>query len=135
MKMMTNLIAFTATALLLAGSAMAQDLMFAKVPFGFNFGGVTFPAGDYRVDSSHGRLSGVILVQNRSTRQAAVSIGVPNEVSRFAAYDKPHLLFRCGDSGCVLNQVQTPYEQYGYPVKSSPNQHIASVPLTSTKAD
>ena len=68
MKMMTNLIAFTATALLLCGSAMAEDLMFAKVPFDFKFGGVNLPAGDYRVDSSHGRLSGVILVQNRSTR-------------------------------------------------------------------
>ena len=135
MKTMTNLIAFAATALLLGGSAMAEDLMFAKVPFDFQFGGVNLPAGQYRVDSSHGRLSGLILVQNQQTRQAAVSIGIPNEISRVAQYEKPHLLFRCGESGCVLNQVQTPYEQYAYRVKSSPNQRIASVPLTSAKAD
>ena len=135
MKILTNLIAFTATALLLGGSAMAEDLMYAKVPFDFQFGGVNLPAGEYRVDSSHGRLSGLILVQNRYTREAAVSIGVPNEISRVPEYDKPHLLFRCGESGCKLNQVQTAYEQYAYPVKSSPNQHIASIPLTSAKAD
>jgi hypothetical protein len=135
MKTMTNLIAFAATALIFGGSAMAEDLMTAKVPFDFQFGGVNLPAGQYRVDSSHGRLSGLILVQNQHTRQAAVSIGVPNQVSRVADYDKPRLLFRCGETGCVLNKVQTPFEQYAYPVKSGPNQHIASVPLTSVKAD
>ena len=135
MRTMTKLFAFTATALLLGGSAMAQDLMYAKVPFDFQFAGVNLPAGQYRVDSSHGRLTGLILVQNQETRQAAVSIGVPNEISRVADYARPHLLFRCGKSGCVLNQVQTPFEQYGYPVKPTPDQHIASVPLTSVKAD
>jgi hypothetical protein len=135
MKTMTNLIAFAATALLFGGSAMAEDLMYAKVPFDFQFGGTNLPAGEYRVDSSHGRLSGLILVQNQYTRQAAVSIGVPNAISRVPDFDKPHLLFRCAESGCVLNQVQTAYEQYGYPVKSRPNQRIASVALTSVKAD
>jgi hypothetical protein len=135
MKTLTNLIAFSATAILLCGSAMAEDLMTAKVPFDFRFGGVNFSAGEYRVDSSHGRLSGLILVQNQHTRQAAVSIGVPNEISRVADYDAPRLVFRCNDSGCVLNQVRTPAEQYTYPVKADKYQHIASVPLTSAKAD
>ncbi len=134
MRMMTNLIAFTGTALLLCGSAMAEDLAFANVPFDFQFGGVTMPAGKYRVDTSHGRLSGVILVQNQETRKAAVSIGVPNAISRLSEYDKPRLLFGCSESGCVLTQVRTPFEQYAYPVKSAPNQHVASVPLT-VKAD
>jgi hypothetical protein len=134
MKMMTNLIAFTATAMLLCGAARAEDLMFAKIPFDFQFAGVTMPAGAYRVDTSHSRINGLILVQNQETRKAAVSIGIPNGISRVADYDKPHLLFRCSESGCVLNQVQTPFEQYAYPVKSGPNQHVASVALT-VKAD
>lgn len=135
MKTLKNLFAFTAAALLLGGSAMAQDLMYAKVPFDFQFAGVNLPAGQYRVDSSHGRLTGLILVQNQETRKAALSVGVPNQINRVAEYGRPHLLFRCGQSGCILNQVQTPYEQYAYPVKSGPNQHVASVPLTSVKAD
>lgn len=135
MKTFTNLIAFSATALMLCGSAMAADLMTAQVPFDFQFGGVNLPAGQYRIDTSHGRLSGVILVQNRETRQAAVSIAIPNAISRVGDYDRPRLMFRCGESGCVLNQVRTGLEQYAYPVKPGANQHIAYVPLTSAKAD
>jgi hypothetical protein len=134
MKMMTNLIAFTATALLLCGTAMAQDLMFAKIPFDFQVAGVTMPAGAYRVNTSHSRINGLILVQNQETRKAAASIAIPNEISRVPDYDKPRLLFRCSESGCVLKQVRTPFEEYAYPVKSGPNQHLASVALT-VKAD
>ena len=116
-------------------ASSAAPLIPTKVPFDFQFAGVNLPAGQYRVDSSHGRLTGLILVQNQETRKAALSVGVPNQISRDAEYGRPHLLFRCGQSGCLLNQVRTPYEQYAYPVKSGPNQHVASVPLTSVKAD
>ena len=133
MKMMTNLITFTATALLMGSSAMAQNLTFANVPFDFQFGGVTLPAGAYRVDTSRASVNGLILIRNQETRKGALSIAIPGDVRR-ADYNKPRLLFRCSESGCILNEVRTPYDEYVYPVKSSHKQHLASVALT-TKAD
>jgi hypothetical protein len=133
MKMMTNLITFTATALLMGGSAMAQNLTFANVPFDFQFGGVTLPAGAYRVDTSRASVNGLILIRNQETRKGALSIAIPGDIRR-DDYNKPRLLFRCSASGCILNEVRTPYDEYVYPVKSSGKQHLASVALT-TKAD
>ena len=63
----------------------------------------------------------------------ALSIAIPGDVRR-EDYNKPRLLFRCSESGCILNEVRTPYDEYVYPVKSSHKQHLASVALT-TKAD
>jgi len=133
MKMMTNLITFTATALLMGGSAMAQDLTFAKVPFDFQFGGATLPAGTYRVDTSRARVNGLILIRNQETSKAALSVAIPGDV-RHDDYNKPRLLFRCSQSVCMLKEVRTPYDEYVYPLKSSGKQHLASVALT-TRAD
>lgn len=112
---------------------MAQNLTFAKVPFDFQFGGVTLPAGAYSVDTPRARVNGLILIRNQGTSKAGARVAIPGDV-RGDDYNKPRLPFRCGESGCALNEVRTPCDEYVYPVKSSGKQHLASVDLTA-KAD
>lgn len=131
-----NLIQTAAAAILMTGAAMAQSPMTANVPFNFQFGGVNLPAGEYRVNTSRALETGIVLIQNDSTKQAVARIGVAGS-PREANYS-PKLVFRCGDGGCVLSQVWSPESESQFSVpKSLKAQYSASIALTpsSSKAD
>lgn len=134
MKKTTNFLFFAAAAMLLSSAAMAQTVLTAKIPFEFQFGATTLPAGNYKIDASRALVTGLVLVQNSSTKDAAVRIGVHNETP--GPEVRPRLVFRCGQSGCVLNQVWVPSAEYVYPApKGDRSQYTASIPLNAVKAD
>ena len=130
----TNFLFCAAAAMVLSSAAMAQNVMTATIPFDFQFGGTTLPAGQYRVDTSRATLNGVVLVQNASTREAVMRIGIHNSTP--AQEVRPRLVFRCGEAGCALNQIWVPSAEYIYSLpKADASQYRASIPLTTVKAD
>jgi len=137
MKNITNRFMLCAAgALLMSGAAWAQNLMTADVPFAFQFGGVSLPAGHYKIDDlrSPGSIK-VVTIQNNETKKASMSIGIPESAGR-TTVGNPRLVFRCGDSGCALQQVWLPDAAYSYSVpKATGHQYSASIALTRVQAD
>lgn len=130
-----NLMMTAAAAVVMTGAAMAQSSMTASVPFGFQFGGASLPAGEYRVDMSKTAVSGVVIIQNAETKQVVGRVGIPGSPSHSSDY-RPRLVFRCGDAGCVLNQVwnASSAAQFSLPKGAKP-QYSASILLVPSKAE
>ena len=127
-----------AGAMLLGASAFGQNVMTANIPFAFHAYGATMPAGTYRVAAAtdHGGTA-VIQLRDTEANKSALAVGTPMDF-KSVPDQAPHLVFHCKDSGgCDLRQVCLPYASYGYPsrVKDRANDRVASIPLTTTKAD
>ncbi|HKE26173.1 MAG TPA: hypothetical protein VKB88_27640 [Bryobacteraceae bacterium] len=125
-----------AGAVLLSASAFAQSNMTANIPFAFHANKVNMPAGSYRVDAdtTHGGTP-VIVLRSQADQNKAIALGTP--LGSPADSKGPRLVFHCSESGCDLRQVWTPEVGYGYPsnAKEHAGDRVASIPLTSLKAD
>jgi len=138
MKTIANRILHCAAgALLLGASAFGQNILTANIPFAFHANGATMPAGSYRIDTliDHGGM-GVIRLRDAEAKKTASAIGTPMDF-KAKPDSAPHLVFHCKDNDCNLRQVWMPYAAYGYPshAKDSAGDRVASIPLTTTKAD
>ncbi len=72
-KMLLSMATLSAMALMAVAPAFAQDTVDAKIPFAFNVGSKSLPAGDYQVR----RLGNSIMaVQNADTHEAAVALSM-----------------------------------------------------------
>jgi hypothetical protein len=82
--------------------AFAQDRVEAKIPFAFNVGSKSLPAGDYEVRKA---LGNALAIQNSATQQAAIALTMaapPKEISSEAVL----VFHRYGDR-CFLSEVRT----------------------------
>ena len=89
--------------LLAGGSALAQNMIRADVPFNFTVNNAKLPAGEYTV-SSVGIDGRTLLIQSKDLQ--SVKVIVPNraETSRPASQTK--LVFHCyGNDQCFLYQL------------------------------
>jgi hypothetical protein len=135
MKKVMIVIVTASAALLMSGAAMAQSLMTAEIPFEFQFAGEKLPAGQYHVDTSNAARTGAVLIRHDETHKTAVSLGIHG--GRDAVTEnRPHLVFRCAGSGCVLHQVWTPLSEYIYSVpKAEKGQYSASIPMSAARGE
>lgn len=70
-----------------AVAASSSNLMTAKIPFAFNIGGQTLPAGTYTV--SHTATPGVVIFRNEQTAQ---SVGLITNLSQGATVSEKAML-------------------------------------------
>ena len=124
-----------AGAALLTASAFAQSNMTADIPFAFHANGVAMPAGTYRLNTTS-TPSGSTLVVLRSDATKPV-IAVTGSLGSPSANRGARIVFRCTGNGCDLRQVWTNDAGYSYPghAKDSNDDRLASIPLTTVKAD
>jgi hypothetical protein len=125
-----------AGAVLLSASAFAQSDMTANIPFAFHAGNVNLPAGSYRVDANVTHSGApVILLRSQTDQSKAIALG--SSLGSPSGNKGARLVFRCGEGGCDLRQVWTPDAGYDYPshAKDHTDDRLASIPLTSLKAD
>jgi hypothetical protein len=87
--------------------AQAQSRITVKVPFNFVISDRTFPAGQYSVSSSRGRLT----VQDSTGKP--VFIGMANAVSGRRVGETGQIVFHCYDEHCFLSEFWTPTQEYG----------------------
>lgn len=103
--MKTMLAMAAATVTMMAGSAMAQEMV-AKIPFGFEARSVKLDAGEYRVIrvAEHGGAK-MYQMQNQETGRSIMMLANPAEKK---GVNKPELTFECageGTSNCRLAGV------------------------------
>lgn len=128
----TTLVLFAASMLPLAASA--QTYLTANVPFTFESGKVTMPAGQYDVTvRGYNGAATMVQIRNASTRQTAISLMMTDTVGPYPRADTPKMTFACSERGCSLREIWT--GQAG--IKRLPNhnkdagpQQIASVAMT-----
>jgi hypothetical protein len=91
-----------AMAVATAGAAWAGDSLKATIPFAFNAGGTTLPAGEYKIGPHDLRFEGVIQVRNEATGEMVL---VRSSAPVISERKDSRLVFRCGAAGCALKQV------------------------------
>jgi hypothetical protein len=103
MKVLVKLALAGAMALAPLTSAIAQEKVKATVPFAFNVGSKTLPAGEYEIRSV---FSDAVAVQNIAARDNALAItmtGVPSE-----SLEKASLTFRRYGQSYFLARISSP---------------------------
>jgi|SRR5579872_3161881 len=85
----------------------AQTNMTAKIPFDFQVGSSTMPAGEYRIDYSNR----VLTVRSNVGNHAAIALAQPK--SRLNAPQTEVLEFRCYGSSCFFAAIWTPNSYVG----------------------
>jgi hypothetical protein len=101
-KGIATIIIAGATLLCLGGTARAQDLE-VMVPFAFQVGGVTLPAGHYEVERDAN--TGVVVLRgDRNTRGAAFVFTLPAD-GRDPAGNTPALTFSRYEAGYRLSGI------------------------------
>jgi hypothetical protein len=101
-KTLLSLATLSAMALIAVAPAFAQDRVEAKIPFAFNVGSKSLPAGDYEVRKA---LGNALAIQNSATRDAAMALTMaapPKEISSEAV-----LVFHKYGNRCFLSEVRT----------------------------
>jgi len=101
-KTLLSLGVLSAMALMAVAPAFGQDRVEAKIPFAFNVGSKSLPAGDYEVRRI---LSNTLAIQNVATQQAAVALTAmapPRKMSSEAV-----LVFHKYGNSCFLSAVRT----------------------------
>jgi hypothetical protein len=101
-KTLLALAVLSAMALVAVAPAFAQDRVEAKIPFAFNVGSKSLPAGDYEVRRL---MAKTLAIQNEATQQAAIvltMVAPPNDISSEAV-----LVFHKYGDRCFLSEVQT----------------------------
>jgi hypothetical protein len=96
---------------LLAASAStpahAQSKITVRLPFEFSISDRSFPAGEYAVSSSRGRVT----LQDSTGK--AVVVALSNSISGRHVSDTGQVVFRCYDNRCFLSEFWTPTRQDG----------------------
>lgn len=92
----------SAMALMAVAPAFAQERVEATIPFAFNVGSKTLPAGDYEVRRVFAK---TLVIQNKATQQAAIALTMvapPKQMPSEAVL----VFHKYGDSH-FLSEVQT----------------------------
>ena len=109
MKRTTTYMATAAAALIMtAGTASAQSLMKAEVPFAFSVGNKVVEPGTYRIGFVSRMTSNVILrVDNVDTKSTHMMLPQASSgpSAKWLAGGAPRLAFDCSTGACVLKQV------------------------------
>ncbi|HEY6290389.1 MAG TPA: hypothetical protein VI455_02360 [Terriglobia bacterium] len=101
-KRLLTLVLSGAMALMAGAPALAQDSMLMSIPFAFNVGTKSLPAGDYDVRQL---AANTVVLQNASTRDAAFAITMtapPEEISAPAV-----LVFNQYGDSYFLSEIKT----------------------------
>jgi hypothetical protein len=101
-KTLLSLGMLSAMALITVPPAFAQDRVEAKIPFAFNVGQASLPAGDYQVWKVFGN---TLAIQDSATHKAAMALTVaapPKKISSEAV-----LVFHKYGDRCFLSEVRT----------------------------
>jgi hypothetical protein len=132
MKSITNrLFVFAATAVFFGATAFGQTTLRADVPFAFHVTGGGVDAGNYVIQLQNG----VVSVHNNDSHRSALALTFQLPAKPGEAI-QPRLVFRCGDTGCVLSEVWTLDGGYGIPqAKPGAHEYLASIPLTVQKGN
>jgi hypothetical protein len=85
---------------LFVGSARAQEVVIAKVPFPFVVRGNEFPAGRYQLTDD----SGILTIRGMDTGSGSFALTQPAD-GRDPVGDQPALVFNRYENGYVLSQV------------------------------
>ena len=102
-RMLLSMGMLSAMALMTVAPTFAQDRVEAKIPFAFNVGSKSLPAGDYEVRRV--LENGTLAIQNADTQQAAIALTTaasPREISSEAV-----LVFHKYGDRCFLSEVRT----------------------------
>ena len=133
MKRTTTFMATAAAALIMtAGTASAQSLMKAEVPFAFSVGNKVVEPGTYRIGFASRMTSNVILrVDNVDTKSTHMMLPQASSgpSAKWLAGGAPRLAFDCSTGACALKQV---WFGDGYPAYqlNSPKAHGGEMRLT-----
>lgn len=101
-KGITTIIIAGATLLCFGGTARAQDLAIS-VPFAFQVGGVTLPAGHYEVERD--ATSGIVLLRGDRKTPGAVFVSTLPADGHDPAGNKPALTFSRYEAGYRLSGI------------------------------
>lgn len=80
----------------------STEVLRVHVPFSFQVGQSTLPAGDYIIEKDG--LSGIITLQNRVARSSVAVLSVDGGTS--LSGKQPHLIFQRVNGATVLTQIQ-----------------------------
>ncbi len=109
MKRTTIYMATAAAALIMtAGTASAQSLLKAEVPFAFNVGNKVTEPGTYRIGIVSQATGNVILrVDNAGTKSTYMMLPQASSgpAAKWLASGAPRLAFDCSTGACVLKQI------------------------------
>jgi hypothetical protein len=111
--------------------AMANENIVVHVPFAFNVGDKTLPAGDYRVNALNSAESQVVEVRSTDGRYAALALTV--EGSPGARGTQPEVVFDKYGTKEFLHAVRLP-EEMGAVLEPSAAEREAARELTAPKA-
>jgi len=100
-KMLLTLAMLGAVALVAVAPAFAQDRVEATIPFAFNVGSTTLPAGHYEVRPA---LANSLVIQNGATNQAAMALTTTDSPKKIQG-DAVLVFHKYGDT-CFLSAIQ-----------------------------
>ncbi|HYW42435.1 MAG TPA: hypothetical protein VE959_06235 [Bryobacteraceae bacterium] len=134
-----NLIVGAAALVVAAGAASAESLK-ADIPFAFQVGGKTMPAGTYLVSNIAVSSTGVLRFTDKGGGSAVVMPRNKHDARKEWKLDgSPRLAFECGASGCALIEAWdgTGNPAYGMsrPKTVDMETHIAVVLMRPDKGD
>jgi len=133
MKSLNGKLAAMAAMLAIATTAASAQTVALKasIPFAFNVGKQTMPAGDYRIPMNAAHYMVISNVGEHTTRIAGANALVTNPT------EQPRLVFECRASHCALRQVHAGGGWgYEFPAKwSGPDAkelaRVVTVPVSS----
>ena len=133
MKRTTTYMATAAAALIMtAGTASAQSLMKAEVPFAFSVGNKVVEPGTYRIGIVSPMTSNVILrVDNVDTKSTHMMLPQASSgpSAKWLAGGAPRLAFDCSTGACALKQIWFGESHPAYQL-SGPKTHGGEMRLT-----
>lgn len=133
MKRTITYMATAAAALIMtAGTASAQSLLTAEVPFAFNVGNKVVEPGTYRIGIvSHATGNVILRVDNAGTKSTQMMLPQASSgpSAKWLASGAPRLAFDCSTGACVLKQIWFG-ENYPTYRLSGPKTHGGEMRLT-----
>ena len=111
-----------------AAKAEMRDDIVMTLPFGFEAGEATLPAGTYKVSRISNDISGPLLLTSYDNGTSVFVLPTGREGT---SEDKPHLTFQQVGAERFLNTIQTASETYCIPVSHSAVMEAAAKSHTS----
>ncbi len=103
-KTFLALVILSGMALMAVAPAFAQDRVEATIPFAFNVGSTTLPAGQYEVRPV---LAKAMVIQNEATAQAAMTLVMSAPPKAISEVDQALLVFHKYGDRCFLSEIRT----------------------------
>jgi hypothetical protein len=125
-----------AALIMTAGTASAQNLMKAEVPFAFSVGNKVVEPGTYRIGFVSRMTSNVVLrVDNVDTKSTHMMLPQASSgpSAKWLAGGTPRLAFDCSSGACVLKQVwfgDGPAYQLGSPKTRGGEMRLTEILMT-----